>query len=164
MTCYRYHHIQGGSRLEAALGRGSRISAGFTLIEVMIVTAIIGVIAAIAIPAYNGYIKQSRISSLVHNWDAAISTVRTEAAHGSSCRDVITMLNSGGRKGVGNSAVSAFVTSGSSAGTVVISGLGGNNCPENGESITVTAIPSAGTGPADYPGGSAPTINFTIDN
>lgn len=35
---------------------------GFTLIEVMITTLIIGIIAVIAVPAYNGYVMKSRRS------------------------------------------------------------------------------------------------------
>jgi len=45
---------------------GLRRSSGFTLMELLIVVALIGVIAAVGIPIYQGYIVKSKITAVLH--------------------------------------------------------------------------------------------------
>ncbi|MDH5433678.1 MAG: prepilin-type N-terminal cleavage/methylation domain-containing protein [Gammaproteobacteria bacterium] len=61
-----------------------KVQSGFTLIELMIVVAIIGILAAIALPAYQDYTIRAKVSEGVIQASAAKSTIAENLSNGAA--------------------------------------------------------------------------------
>ncbi len=138
---------------------------GFTLIELMIVIAIIGILAAVALPAYQDYTVRAKVSEAV----LAGSTCRTAVTEAFQAASSIPSAGNFGCESTSGTAVSKYVTSvQTGAGGVITVTTSADDSLKDAKSKTIvmtpkqadgTTAPGVGTGVGSWIcGGGASTM------
>ncbi len=133
-----------------------QIQKGFTLIELMIVVAIIGILAAIAIPAYSDYTAKAQASEAFVILDGLKTTVAEQMSQDSTVCDISAGVLSG--KAVTSTAAavaSGVCTITATFGTAVNAGISGKTVK-----MTFTASSGAFQTSQATTGGTIP-VKFT---
>ena len=108
------------------------VQKGFTLIELMIVVAIIGILAAVALPAYQDYTVRAKVSELL----LAASSARTSITE--TAQNLGTTVNAG----VGVTIASGGKVGAASVNTNGTIGIDGSASQMGNQTINVSLSPS----------------------